>query len=600
MSNSSLGTPTPLNVAPDSPKQVPQNPELSAVNGVLQTTNQELLTSNADLHAHNQHLEAQVLASTRFAKAAQAEADHQRASLERFLSQTRAAVCILRGPTHQLDYGNPAFQQLFSDHPMPLGRSVADWHPEAVALGLVAQLDGVYRSGVSYFGVETPLALVPPVGQVARTQYFTFSCDAYQEQGHTVGVSLFAYDVTEAVLARRLNETLQADALAATQRQLDEREAFHQVFEQTPALLTLLRGPEHRFEYCNAAQERVFPGRQRRGRPLAEVLPDAATPAFVALLDRVYATGEPQVGVEVPADLDQPDGLPPKRHYFNFTYHRFEEASQPAGISVFGTDVTEQVLARQQLAQANAELTAANIQLTRTNADLDTFVYTASHDLKTPISNLEGLLMALNQELPATVKHSDNVQPLLERMQRAVGRFQLTIAQLTDVYRLQRAQAQPAETVDLAALIADIRLDLAHLLAATDARLTIDVTTCPSISFAPQNLRSIVYNLLSNALKYQRPGCPPVVHLRTYRTAATMVLEVQDNGLGLNEVQQAQLFGLFQRLHDHVEGSGIGLYMVKRMVENAGGTIAVKSELGVGSTFIITLPALAPGGVPVE
>ncbi|WP_048825859.1 PAS domain-containing protein [Hymenobacter sp. DG25B] len=443
MSNSPLGTPTPLNIAPGSPGQVQPNQELATVIDLLQTTNQDLLTSNADLHAHIQHLEGQVLASTRFAQAAQAEADHQRASLVRFLSQTRAAVCILRGPTHQLDYGNPAFQQLFPDHPMPLGRSVADWHPEAEALGLVAELDGVYRSGISYFGVETPLTLVPPAGQAARTQYFTFSCDAYQEQGHTVGVSLFAYNVTEAVLARRLNETLQADALAATQRQLNEREAFHQVFEQTPALLTLLRGPDHRFEYCNAAQERVFPGRQLLGQPLAEVLPDAATPDFVALLDRVYATGEPQVGVEVPADLAQPNGLPPRRHYFNFTYHRFEEAGQPAGIAVFGTDVTEQVAARKQLAQANAELTAANSQLTRTNADLDTFVYTASHDLKAPISNLEGLLHALGEELPASVKQSDHVQPLLARMQQAVDRFQLTIAQLTDVSRLQRGQTQP-------------------------------------------------------------------------------------------------------------------------------------------------------------
>ncbi|WP_048825858.1 sensor histidine kinase [Hymenobacter sp. DG25B] len=145
--------------------------------------------------------------------------------------------------------------------------------------------------------------------------------------------------------------------------------------------------------------------------------------------------------------------------------------------------------------------------------------------------------------------------------------------------------------MDLAALVAEIRIDLAASLIAADGCLTLDITTCPSISFAPQNLRSIVYNLLSNAIKYQRPGCPPEVRLHCRSTKSTIVLEVQDNGLGLNEVQQGQLFGLFRRLHDHVDGSGIGLYMVKRMVENAGGNIAVRSEIGVGSTFIITLPA---------
>uniref|UniRef100_UPI003CF8FC8F sensor histidine kinase n=1 Tax=Hymenobacter sp. B1770 TaxID=1718788 RepID=UPI003CF8FC8F len=419
-------------------------------------------------------------------------------------------------------------------------------------------------------------------------------------------------DVTEAVLARRLNETLQADALAATQRQLDEREAFHQVFEQTPALLTLLRGPEHRFEYCNAAQERVFPGRQLIGQPLAAVLPDAASQGFVALLDRVYQTGEPHVGTEVPADLDQPGGGPAQRHYFNFTYHRFEEAGRPAGISVFGTDVTEQVAARQHLAQANDELTAAyatlqvahvdtelanaalsesNIHLTRTNADLDTFVYAASHDLREPIINLEGLVQTLQEQLATT---PDPLIPqLLAMMQEAVARFQLTIAQLTDVSRLQRGQTQPAETVDLATLVEAIRLDLATPLAAADARLTVEVAGCPQISFAPQNLRSIVYNLLSNAVKCQRPGCPPHVQLRCRSTDTAVVLDVQDNGLGLTEVQQGQMFDLFTRLHDHVEGSGMGLYMVKRMVENAGGTVAVQSLPGVGTTLTVTLPRSA-------
>ncbi|SFQ53553.1 sensor histidine kinase [Hymenobacter arizonensis] len=601
MLSSLFGTSTSPLASAGSHEQVrQQNQVLTAVNDALNTANEGLFTSNAELQhdqsalqAHNLNLEAQVLASAQVALAAQTEAGHQRASLERFLGQTRAAVCILRGTTHQLDYANPAFQELFPGHTLPLGQSVADWYPETVALGLVGRLDGVYRSGTSYFGVETPLTLAPPAGEAARTRYFTFSCDAYHEHGHVVGVSLFAYDVTEAVLARRLNETLQAEALAATQRQLHEREAFHQVFEQTPALLTLLRGPEHRFEYCNAAQERVFPGRQLLGQPLATVLPDAATQGFVALLDQVYATGKPGAGVEVPADLDQLDGQPAKRHYFNFTYHRFEEGGQPAGISVFGTDVTEQVNTRQQLAQANAELTTANAQLTRTNADLDTFVYTASHDLKAPISNLEGLLYALNEELPAAAKQAGQVPAMLERMQLAVDRFKLTIAQLTDVSRIQRAHTQPAATVDLATLVEDIRLDLGAVLVAAEARIEVEVATCPSISFAPQNLRSIVYNLLSNAVKYQRPGCPPEVRLRCRSTGTTIVLDVQDNGLGLSEGQQGQLFGLFSRLHDHVEGSGIGLYMVKRMVENAGGTIAVQSELGVGTTFTITLPAPA-------
>ena len=109
---------------------------------------------------------------------------------------------------------------------------------------------------------------------------------------------------------------------------------------------------------------------------------------------------------------------------------------------------------------------------------------------------------------------------------------------------------------------------------------------------SPKNLRSLVYNLLSNAVKYRAPDRAPVVHLRAYQTPqGPTVLEVHDNGLGLDKAQQAKLFGMFQRLHTHVEGSGIGLYIVKKIIENAGGTIAVQSQPGIGTTFTVSFPA---------
>jgi len=103
----------------------------------------------------------------------------------------------------------------------------------------------------------------------------------------------------------------------------------------------------------------------------------------------------------------------------------------------------------------------------------------------------------------------------------------------------------------------------------------------------------VLYNLVSNALKYRHPDRAPQVHIRCHGEAGRHVLQVQDNGLGLATWQQDKLFGLFQRLPTHVEGSGVGLYMVKKIVENAGGTISVQSQEGVGTTFTITLPAAA-------
>ncbi|WP_426061490.1 sensor histidine kinase [Hymenobacter sp. B1770] len=530
---------------------------------------------------------------------ARADAQQQRATLMRYLGRTHAAICVLRGPAQVLDYANPTFERL-AGRPLPSGSPLADVLPKALQQGLAARLGRVYRTGTSYFGIERPLSLAPADDQPARTHYFTFSFDAYQEHGRTAGVSIFAYDVTDAVLARRRAETLQAEVLGAARQQLTERDTFHEVFEQTPALVALLRQLDHRIEYVNPALQALFPGQLFAGRDVVVDLPELQARGTIDLLDRVYRTGETYFGAELPVRVAPTDGQPARREYYNFTFQAFREGGAVAGVSIFGFNVTQQVLARRereaqqrQLQAANRALTESNRQLTCTNDDLDTFIYTASHDLKTPITNLEGLLHALCEELPADLLQAPHVPPLLDRMQLAVDRFKLTIAQLTDLTRLQRAADQPTESVDLTTLVNDISLDLVHQL--TDAHFTVEVTACPRVSFAPKNLRSIVYNLLSNALKYRDPDRPPRVELRC-RSAedGTVVLDVQDNGLGLNDTQQGQLFGLFRRLHDHVEGSGIGLYMVKRIVENAGGTIAVQSTPDVGTTFTIMLPAPVP------
>ena len=115
------------------------------------------------------------------------------------------------------------------------------------------------------------------------------------------------------------------------------------------------------------------------------------------------------------------------------------------------------------------------------------------------------------------------------------------------------------------------------------------------LRFSPKNLRSILFNLLSNALKYRAPGRQPQIEVRTNCDEQWAELHVQDNGLGLAPEQQHKLFRLFTRLHDHVEGSGVGLYSIHKLIQNAGGTISVASELGVGSVFSIRLP-ITPDG----
>jgi PAS domain S-box-containing protein len=265
---------------------------------------------------------------------------------------------------------------------------------------------------------------------------------------------------------------------------------------------------------------------------------------------------------------------------------RAEDGTVSQWVGTF-TDIHEHRLALERIDQAQSQLRDNNEALTRVNVDLDNFIYTASHDLRSPITNIEGLLQALRGELPDP---ATQVEFILNLMQDSVERFKRTIDHLTDVSKLQREHGPSTEQVPLAAVVHDVLLDLEPLISSVGAQLEVEVADCPPVTFSEKNLRSVVYNLLSNAVKYRAPERPSLVRVRAHCTEHHVLLMVQDNGLGISENGQRKLFGMFQRLHDHVEGSGIGLYMVKRMVENVGGRIEVTSELGVGSTFTVYFP----------
>jgi PAS domain S-box-containing protein len=233
-----------------------------------------------------------------------------------------------------------------------------------------------------------------------------------------------------------------------------------------------------------------------------------------------------------------------------------------------------------------ATLEAKNLELTRINNDLDNFIYTASHDLKSPISNIEGLLVILKEKLQHESDQKNEKRYILELMQDSVDRFKKTINSLTDVVKLQQESTTEPVLVSLAEVVEDVVLDLEPMIKGSGIRLDVDVAACPVIKFSEKNLRSVVYNLISNAIKYRSPNLVPHVQISCQVVGEFHVLTVQDNGLGI-KAPANKLFSMFSRFHDHVEGTGIGLYMVKKMVENAGGRIEVDSEPGVGSTFRI-------------
>ncbi|SDM49688.1 PAS domain S-box-containing protein [Catalinimonas alkaloidigena] len=244
----------------------------------------------------------------------------------------------------------------------------------------------------------------------------------------------------------------------------------------------------------------------------------------------------------------------------------------------------------EELQAANEDLAASNQQLLHVNSDLDNFIYTASHDLKTPIANIEGLLYVLIRHLKQELPTSSRTQHITTLMQESVERFKKTIDNLNDVIKLQKEYNGEIVTVDLREVIQEVWLDLEPQRQAVGAQIEIDIADPALIRFSKKNARSVVYNLLSNSLKYRSPARVPLIRIHGKPSKQYYSLAVEDNGLGMTEVQVAKLFSMFRRFHDHIEGSGIGLYMIRKMIENVGGTIEVESQPQVGTTFRVYFP----------
>ncbi|MFN3404171.1 MAG: PAS domain S-box protein [Cytophagaceae bacterium] len=240
----------------------------------------------------------------------------------------------------------------------------------------------------------------------------------------------------------------------------------------------------------------------------------------------------------------------------------------------------------EELSRANFELNAKNEELQKINTDLDNFVYTASHDLKAPISNLEALLMTLKEELK---DRSDEISLFLDMINTCIFRLKETIQDLTDITKIQKESLEDVEMVNLEELCNDTLLSIKEIVDKNSACIEIEFS-CTELSFSRKNMRSILYNLISNAIKYRSPERTPVVRIRSEIYNEDQIkISVRDNGLGIDPGNKDKIFSMFKRLHDHVDGSGVGLYIVKRIVENAQGRIEVESEPGVGSVFNIYL-----------
>ena len=322
-----------------------------------------------------------------------------------------------------------------------------------------------------------------------------------------------------------------------------------------------------RVTYINARGARLL-GKSREellGKNLWESFPQTEALPFRKAYERALAE---QALTSVEAFF------PPLNAWFEARAH-----PTPEGLSVFYQDITERKQAEEQIRQASEELA-------RSNKDLEQFAYVASHDLKEPLRMVSSFTGLLQERYRG--KLDAKAEEYIGFAVDGAVRMQRLIEDLLTYSRVAREKT--LVSTDVAAVVDDALRSLRAAIEESGTAITRD--PLPTLKANAVELAQVFQNLIGNAIKFRRPDFASAIHVGAYREEGRWVLSVRDNGIGVPAEQFARIFEVFQRLHprDEYPGTGIGLAIVKKIVERHGGVIWLESEVGKGTTFFFTLP----------
>jgi len=237
--------------------------------------------------------------------------------------------------------------------------------------------------------------------------------------------------------------------------------------------------------------------------------------------------------------------------------------------------------------QAEKEILSLNQQLHKQVGELERFTYTASHDLRSPLVTIKGFLGMLEKDMHDN--RPEKISSDIKRIAAATDKMDELLSDLLELSRIGRL-VKPPEEIDTVRLIRDALESVNARIRAS--KVTVHVAPdLPPLYGDRIRLREVFENLLDNAAKYMGDQPNPTIEIGAQNKGDETIFFVKDNGMGIETQYQERIFSLFEKLNPTIEGTGIGLALVKRIIETHGGMVWVESEgLGKGSTFCFTLP----------
>jgi len=266
----------------------------------------------------------------------------------------------------------------------------------------------------------------------------------------------------------------------------------------------------------------------------------------------------------------------------------YEISAYPSGsgLSVYFKDITERKLSETRLKELNESLQKQTKELSISNAELEQFAYVASHDLQEPLRMVTGFLTQLERKYEAII--DEKGKRYINFAVDGAKRMRQIILDLLEFSRVGKSEDK-LETVDVEELVKEIIA--LYYKQIEEQKAKISFTGLPVMTANRVQIRQVLQNLISNGLKYQKATAHPQINISCTETKNHWQFAVKDNGIGINPEYFDKIFIIFQRLHnkDEYSGTGMGLAVTKKIIENMGGKIWVESEEGKGSTFYFTI-----------
>lgn len=272
-------------------------------------------------------------------------------------------------------------------------------------------------------------------------------------------------------------------------------------------------------------------------------------------------------------------------HVQDTGYIFLDKAGKPYTIVGTLLDITKTKETENKIKAMAESFYRKNQQLRKANEMLDTFVYAAAHDLKSPVNNLKSLMDLVNR-----TSDEDQKRIFMDAINSSIARLDKTIKSLTEIIEIQSNKDVSIKEIKLSEVVEQVLADYEKEIAAHEIEIIKDFDKEKEFRYNEAFIMSILMNLLSNAIKYRSEKRKPIIHITCHKESEYTILTIADNGIGIDlERYKDNLFKPFKRFTQQQEGKGIGLHLIKSIVEKNGGKIEVESELDKGTRFTIYL-----------